>query len=150
MDVCDDAFSTYLHWHTGFQLAGWLPQQHVGAGRKNWDTIFKIAFKGHSGEKEADFCKGVLSPCSVFCHHITRFLKGAESVGHWRISLQRAASFAYPPCLTKLASHGSVSPLPSHPLSASADSPLKMCFVTQGSPKGLTPSVLCNKNLCCS
>lgn len=131
-------------WLGGFHNSMWVLE------KKNWDTIFKIAFKGHSGEKEADFCKGVLSPCSVFCHHITRFLKGAESVGHWHISLQRAASFAYPPCLTKLASHGSVSPLPSHPLSASADSPLKMCFVTQGSPKGLTPSVLCNKNLCCS
>lgn len=131
-------------WLGGFHNSTWELE-------KNWDAIFKIAFKGHSGEKEADFFyKGVLGPCSVFCHHITRFLKGAESVGHWRISLQRAASFAYPPCLTKLASQGSVSPLPSHPLPASANSALKMCFVTQGSPKGLTLSVLCNKNLCCS
>lgn len=132
--------------------ASWVPSSRAHGNWKKTGTLLLRLLLKKTLEKEADFFyEGVLGPCSVFCQHITRFLKGAESVGHWCISLQRAASFARLPYLTKLVSHGSVSPLPSHPLPASANSPLKMCFVTKDSPKELTLSVLLrNKNLCCS
>lgn len=132
--------------------ARWVASTRTHEKWKKTGTLLLRLFLKKTLEKEADFYyEGVLSPCSVFCHHVTRFLKGAESVGHWCINLQGAASFSRIPYLTELVSHGSVSPLFSHPLPASANSPLKMCFVTEDSPKELTlPVLLRNKNLCCS
>lgn len=129
--------------------AKWVASTRTHENWKKTGTLLLRLFLKKTLEKEAHlFYEGVLSPCSVFCHHVTRFLKGAESVGHWCISLQGAASFASIPYLTKLVSHGSVSTLFSHPLPASANSPLKMCFVTKDSPQELTlPVLLCNKKL---
>lgn len=132
--------------------ASWVTSTRAHGNWKKTGTLLLRLFLKKTLEEETDlFYEEVLCSCSLFCHRVTRFLKGAESVGHWYISLQRAASFTRLPYLTKLVSHGSVSPLPSHPLPASASSHLKMCFVTKDSPKELTFSVLLrNKNLCCS